>query len=223
MSMSWMVKPTACTREITSLNMNTPEITIIASLTMPAKMKLTAELCFTNSAMTTLSVNAMHELASKCGHQCARSASEGRSKSECGVNKWIPQIDASFIIWRKATDECKYAELLRASCPEKKIAIGKAPFRIRSRSSGTLRASSVSDGKRDGFTRYRKNDKHEQKQACMKTRGTAKGNLSLWIKNLLYEIRPDETTMYPAPREQTRTTCANRSEVSGPDRSSGHD
>mmetsp|Transcript_4196 Transcript_4196/g.12257 ORF Transcript_4196/g.12257 Transcript_4196/m.12257 type:complete len:308 (+) Transcript_4196:220-1143(+) len=286
---SCMMKPKVCRPEMTSESTMTPAKTIIASLTTPARMKATAELCFTKRAMTTLRQNATHEFMNRCPFQSITVSQSGTAMCSLGwtqirtasimerktaqrgitsityvsASSFFPALErsmacstifvhskswldpwkkkpvqekksspwivravanttstrmlalrqwnfsratarekvytrarlASFIICRNATEECRYAVLLRASWPAKKIAMGRAPLRMRSLSTATFLSGSVSDGNSEGKTRYRSPAMTEQKIAWHRTKGTAYGKRPSVMRNLLYEIRPAEVAM----------------------------
>jgi len=126
-----------------------------------------------------------------------------RSKAAIKEKTYTNTKFASFIICKKATDECKYAVLLRTSCAEKNNAMGKAPVRIRLESTVTFCAGSVNDGKSEGLNKYNIPAHTEQKIACKSTRQIAYGKRSMSMRYLLYAMRHEEQPMYPRPRRPT--------------------
>mmetsp|Transcript_115491 Transcript_115491/g.331493 ORF Transcript_115491/g.331493 Transcript_115491/m.331493 type:complete len:215 (-) Transcript_115491:484-1128(-) len=84
---SCSAKPTACMMLMISRSSSTPDMTIMASLRMPARMNATAELDFTKRAMATFRENAMQAFTNKCGAQAMTSTVVGVIKCALGHTK----------------------------------------------------------------------------------------------------------------------------------------
>jgi len=101
----------------------------------------------------------------------------------------------SFIICKKAMEECKYAVFVRINWTANMRAIGITPYMRRDLSMLTLCAGSVKDGNHFGWDKKRIEHNVAPIVLCMKTSAVGYGNLPTCNKYLLKVIKPAEHTM----------------------------